>query len=564
MPSQLRTPGQEVTVTYSRSLRSSLLRMGSAISEDTFWVTIGFVFCLAVSYTFGRNHILWEDEMLGWMLIHDPSWTHMIAAWKLGADGGGLAFYLLGRVWFAVFGASDASFRLYSAASFGVAFLVLWKAARQFYRIIPVACAMFIVWFLSPQMAVHMAEGRFYGLLVLGASIVIWLLLVKSQAGERGRVRTPVSLYLFTFLAHSLLTTSHTLGVLYSAVLLLALVALDVRAERLRVPLYLSAAASWTWLLLEQSAIRASVLVGQPWFWTKPPSLRRFLGAYMGYSNGIGVLLALLVILLVVSWRGRVGRVYARAAGWQPRRSVYVVVTALYLVPVGIAIGAQFGTSLFIERYLLPVDLALALLMMELLSLIEWSYFLPEGRWASISPRGRIVTLSSFATVLLGLVFFCVRPQVIQPLDYTDRLTARLPKGFPVVCEDAWSFTEIIGRQHSSGVLYTYLLDWPQSTSKAAPRLEVTQFHLMENWKKAGYFAGSIQSRDTFLQQNAAFLVLQRQVTPTDRDGRIIGNPLVERFARTPGYKVSLYRHGDTSETQDPNLWMICRGPCVL
>ena len=526
-------------------------------------MAVGFLLCLMIAYTFGRHRIFWEDEMLGWMLLRDPSWSHMITAWKLGADGGGFTFYLLGRGWFALFGASDLSFRLLSATCFGAAFCVTWTAARRFYSISPVAFAMFNMWFFSPPMAMHMAEGRFYGLLVLSTSLVIWLVL-KSQTGEHGRMRTPASMYLLTFLFHGLLVTSHILGILYSAALLLALIVLDLQAGRLRVALYCSAALSWTLLLLERSAIRASAHVGQPWFWTRPPNLKRFLGAFTGFSNEIAILLIVLGFLLILSWNGHAKQIAsAVAGGLRQRRPVYLIVAALAIVPIGMAVEARFATSLFIDRYLLPVNIGVALLTMELLSLVYWRRFFPGSNWSPLSYRGRALAMASFAVLLFVWVFFHLRGEAIQSPNYTDRLTARLPKGIPVLCEDAWAFTEIIGRQHNSGVLYTYLLDWPQSISKTAPRLEVTQYHLMENWKQVGYFSGSIQPRSVFLQEYPRFLVLERQETPTDKYGRTIGNPLVDRFAHTPGYQVQPYSRGDVRDKEDPNIWLVCRGPCA-
>lgn len=83
-----------------------------------------------------------------------------------------------------------------------------------------------------------------------------------------------------------------------------------------------------------------------------------------------------------------------------------------------------------------------------------------------------------------------------------------LPRGVPVVCEDAFSFTELVGRQHDSGVHYIFLMDWKQSISPAAPRLEITQYHLMEIWNKVGYFAGSIELIDRFSNSNSTFLVV--------------------------------------------------------
>ncbi len=152
---------------------------------DWLWMFAGLAVCLLICCVFTRGRIFWEDEMLGWMLVHDPSWNHMVAAWKAGADGGGFLFYLLGRAWFAVFGGSNVSFRLISAVCFGLAFCVTWAAGRRFYGVGPVALGLFNTWFFSPPMVIHMAEGRFYGLLVLTTSLVMWLVLDPVPGGDK-------------------------------------------------------------------------------------------------------------------------------------------------------------------------------------------------------------------------------------------------------------------------------------------------------------------------------------------------------------------------------------------
>ena len=91
----------------------------------------GACLCVLFCCWFSFGRIFWEDEVLGWMLIHDPSWSHFVASWKAGADGGGFSFYVIGRAWFRLFGASDLSFRLISAVSFGCGFCVAWRAARR-------------------------------------------------------------------------------------------------------------------------------------------------------------------------------------------------------------------------------------------------------------------------------------------------------------------------------------------------------------------------------------------------------------------------------------------------
>ncbi len=547
-------PGPLTLVKRAPSQRPRLAR------ADIACMGVGILLTLATSAFIARGRIFWEDEMLGWMLLHDPSWHHMLHAWKLGADGGGFAFYLTGRMWFALFGASGTSFRFYSAMCFGLAFAVTWIAARRFYPIWLVALAMFNTWFCSPLLVVHMAEGRFYGLMLLGAALTVWVTLIAAETPDGA----PVSLYLSMFAAHALLTTSHLLGIVYSFFLLLAMVAADLLARRRRPMLYASGALAWLLLIPERAAIEASVAVGRPHFWTGPPGLRRFVGPYCSFSSEIAAVLLLLAIGVAVSRRRtRDGFAAILKNGFAARRPVYLVILTLLIVPIAFLAEGLLGPSLFIDRYLTPVTIGVALLTLEEAHLIKWSRLVPRS-WARPVPGSQVprvlrwAALTCFGFNLLVWIFLHRLPA--QQENYTDALTAKLPKGIPVVCEDAWSFTELIGRQHASGVRYTYMLDWPESTAPTAPKIEVTQFHLMENWRAAGYFAGSINYRDDFLKQYREFLVLQVPYV-TAGTPAAIGNPLVERFSRTPGYTVKRYtelKRGKLRET----VWLVCRGTC--
>lgn len=521
---------------------------------DAAWMIVGSLLTFLVSYGLGHHRIFWEDEMLGWMLLKDPSWHHMISAWEMGADGGGFAFYLTGRLWFWIFGSSEIAFRFYSATGFGLAFCVLWVTQRRFYSIGTVVFALFNTWFFSSTIVTHMAEGRFYGLLMLSASAATWLVVKADETG-----RAPLLLYPAMFVIHALLTTSHLLGVVYSATLVAGLVLLDrLRGRPFRTMLYISAACSWLLLLPERAAIVASAEVGRPHFWTTQPNFSRFVGAYSAYSAEIAAVLLVLGFLAAVElrrsrdgWRSELRRAFVS------RTAAYVVTLALLFAPLELLIGGWFGPSLFINRYMMPVAIAQAFVMAEAIRLIDWKRILPEAmktravRWSAAGVLGGAILLWDFGHLSHATMLHA---------NYTDALTARLPKGVPVLCEDAWTFTELMGRQHGSGVRYTYLLDWPQSTSKAAPRLEVTQYHLMENWRKAGYFAGSIQYRDEFLRDNRRFLLLHTSQPVTMKEPPFIGNPLYERFLADPAYQVVPYIGEDQMRVND--VWLVCERSC--
>lgn len=505
---------------------------------DYLGVAFGLLLSMAVSYLLGRGRIFWEDEMLGWMLVTDPSWHHMVQAWKLGADGGGFTFYATCRVWLDVFGRSEVAYRMYSAVCFGLAFALNWATARRFYGRWVTAFALFNTYFCSRSIVLHLAEGRFYGLLMLGVACMVWLAIrVQEFPG-----RLPARYALLVFAAHALTVTTHLLGIVYSAALLAAMVLLDRLAGRWRPGLYAAAVSSWLLLLPERAAMEASAAVGRPWFWTTQPPLGRFVGAFTAYGVEIVLVLALLAVLLGISlrldgdgWKVEIG------TACQRRKKLWVVTLALLLVPIALLIEGWVATPLFVDRYLLPVATGTAFLTAELITLIDWSRFVPALHARSASARTALLCAAGLPPAG-GLVFELRHPSfLMQQTNYTGQLSAILPHGVPVLIENAWMFTEIIGRQHNSGVDYLYPLDWQQSTSPYAPRLEVTQYNLMNNWRKAGYFSGSVVDLGTFLRETPVFFVVDDSYPVPPPGTPFIGNPLLARFRQTPGYSVQRY-----------------------
>ncbi len=507
-------------------------------TADYVLMALGFGFTLLLSVVLGHGRIFWEDEMLGWMLLTDPSWHHMVAAWRMGADGGGFSFYVLGRAWLHLFGPSETAFRLFSATGFGLGFVLTYATLRRFYGRWVAAFAMFNTYFCSQPLVLHMVEGRFYGLLVFALALTVWLA-AKLEDCER---RLPVGFYVAVVMAHALLVTSHILGVTYSACVLAAMVVLDRLAGRLRLGLYAGVAATWLLLLPERAAIHASAQVGKPWFWTTQPTPVHLLGPLTGYSAEIVAVMGLLVIGIVLTrLRSRLGWRTRWMEGWRGRRFIYVFTASFVLLAIGYLLEGYVGPVLFVSRYLMPLVILTVFLNAEMLAWVDVASILPALSAGAL--RGlRWAAAAALAAVVVHWDFQHIPAYLIEQKDYTGQLTAMLPKGVPVLIEDGISFTEIIGRQHGSGVEYLFPLDWEEATEPFAPRLEVTQHNLMNNWRKAGYFSGSIVNLKDFLQSTPAFLVVDGQhywdlpqVPPE------IGNPLVLRFAKTPGYTVKRY-----------------------
>ncbi len=456
-----------------------------------------------------------------------------------------------------MFGEGNSSFRLYSAACFAVAFVLLWFTVRRFYSRLVAFFAVLTGWCLSPVLLSHTAEGRFYGLFVCTSLGVIWFVLDSVD-----RPRPGLRSHAAAFLLFSLLVTSHILGVCYSACLLLGWIAIDTLQGLRRKSMYLAALASWIWLLPMWPAIHAAAEVGKPRFWTSQPNLFTFVLGYVGSSLRAAMIVATLLLLVAILLIRRFNR-SALLRGLQQRAPILIVMGALFLIPILFWLEGFIAAPLFNARYMQPVSTGTVILIAELVTQID-TLWLRMRRYRDLA-----VGLVMSATLAMVLQYeFVYLPHFVdaRPV-YAASLTSRLPAHVPVVCEDAFTFTELMREEPSSPVRYVYLLDWDHSVNPSSPRLEVTQFHLMQNWRRVGYYPDHIRYRDEFLSQTPYFLVMRTTEDtrptilhaggPAQRD-EMIGNPFTRRFAADPAYRelpfLSL-KFGDMQE----RLSLVCR-----
>ena len=520
----------------------------------------GILLILCISVSLGHGRIFWEDEMLGWMLVRDPSFHHMVTAWNMGADGGGILFYVTARAWFAVFGPSEISFRLYSAAGFAAAFAALWIGLRTYYSRRTLAFAIGAVWLLGPQVIIHMCEGRFYGLFMYGAALTFCVTL-RLAASTSKKVSVPW--LLLNFAANAILIASHLLGLIYSAFLLLPLIVLDARRHHLRWKVYLSTVLAWGLLLPEHTAIRATMAADKPHFWTSPPTLHHFLGAYRAFDGHIERLLLLLVVALGLCWwRQRSALKSALQDSLKTRSELYVVALSLAVVPIAFALKSLIGPSIFVDRYLLPITIIPILFTAEsvrlLVAVFRFSH--PMQFTRPSFKQARLAATGAIGAGLLFWVFVHLRHTIPQRQDYTTVLSAALPKGSSVVLPNGLAYTEVIGRQHDADVHYHYLLDWQRSIDPAAPRADVSQFHLLTAWQKLGYFAGSIEDQASFLKTHPHFFVVETRFDEEDPMPPGAATVL-STLAKIPGATIQPYPSIALQGVED-KVWLVCQGTC--
>ena len=177
---------------------------------------------------------------------------------------------------------------------------------------------------------------------------------------------------------------------------------------------------------------------------------------------------------------------------------------ALLLVPAGVWLISQGSSSVFVARYIVPTAIGLALVQARLLA-----WIVPEGsaKKAVVGRRLLGVTAAGFAVwaMMIAAVQYPGYARYPGP-DQSGELVAVLPRGLPIVIEPVDLFDQLALYHQEAGLHYTVLLDWKQATAPDSLRGQVAAFHQMENWRKVGYFAASIEDSEAFLRRGTPFI----------------------------------------------------------
>ena len=181
---------------------------------------------------------------------------------------------------------------------------------------------------------------------------------------------------------------------------------------------------------------------------------------------------------------------------------------ALLVVPSAVWLFSQGSLSVFVDRYLIPTTIALALVLARMLG-----WLVPESGDGSAKVARWVFYASSAGFAVWAVVIACVQyPGYARyPSQGPDRsagLIAMLPRGLPIVIEPIDVFDQMVLYHQQPGLHYVALLDWKQANAPDSLRGEVAAFHQMENWRKVGYFSSLIEDSDKFLARREPFVVV--------------------------------------------------------
>ena len=474
-----------------------------------------FLLCILRS----RQRLLWNDEVLGYVLLSDPSLAHAVRGWWEGADGGGFFYYLSGHLWMLALRPSALSLRLFSTFGFIASLILVWAAARRHYTVVPVTFGAALVYFTAPAMLWQEVNGRFYGMLVFAAAWAAFCFLRTVNAAHPTR-----SLLIATTAAHAILIGSHIFGILFSLGMLLGTLGVDLLLHRVRWKLYLAIVLGWLMLPISWHAIASSTSIAQNnVFWTKRPTpFDLVFGAFLFDKS---ILAAMLLLLLWVLVRRLVrSTTSASTSHWKisPSLPVWALVFSFVLAQIFLFTKSQFGLSGYADRYLLPLAIPLVFVLADLLTRAS-------GPWLRglASPR---VTGAAALFIFIPCMVHAVRKQpyagVYPSPGFVARVVSRLPPDRTVVVTLVPLF--LVLRTYDPAHHYILLDDRAYDLAHAGPGSNLSGQRLMENWKRAGFAGDSILDCTEILDRNPHFTLLLDPGRLSWLRDRLLSQPVVD------------------------------------
>ena len=418
------------------------------------WWSLGFVLYTALlSVHLASLRMMWSDEFLAWKLISDPSWQHMFGSLKEGVDGGGPLFYTVGRLVAKFAGLHPNTLRFfYGAFCFSVAGLLWGRILRRYFSLVIAVFCVGAVWLCSGGLLFHLAEIRFYGQLLLGLSCTVTGLLWIEEASP-----SLATCFLIAFAANSLLVTSHMLGVMYSGLLLTAL--LFSRLSLLqRLMTALGTLAAWCWLVLVLDVIQADSTALS---WIMMPHLsdlaRNF--GHTPFFIGAAPKLSVVVDLCLLVFAVAAAVVYLRRRQLETRVSygrhlLIILSIPLMLVPVVVYVLSHVYKPLFTERYLMPG-------LMGRMALVACGMWMVSLRTEGKPSNLRSVILMTVTSLMLIALHIQVIRELIRGYDPFSDLypLLHMSGNLPVILQDQPLIDQVRQYGDSQGSRFFFLVD---------------------------------------------------------------------------------------------------------
>ncbi|MBV8886759.1 MAG: glycosyltransferase family 39 protein [Chroococcidiopsidaceae cyanobacterium CP_BM_RX_35] len=489
--------------------------------------------CAVVS----NKKFFWNDELLSFYLLSDPSFTNMMSAWGDTFNQAPPLYFMFGWLWTKIFGNTELSLRLFSSLTLCLAFTLIWIVLRRTYNFWAVSIAVLSVFCLSELILYHNAEVRMYGLFTATCALG----LLQFDSFNRKRKYSRKSLFI-NALIHGAIVLTHLFGILYSGAILFAFLISDRYFKYLRLNVYISVVLGWLFLLPFIPSILNQANNDAKWFSYVSASQ---LFKYFIFTPKLEVLfLSLLLVsafLYVVQLKDKRSEENFTSFNTnllvETEFSLLILAGTFLAVPVIAWVISRIVTPMLNERYIIPtIAISWSILLAYLSSKI-----IPTSQSEYLS-RSKKSFFNKRYFILLIFVFILL----FYPIRYAVNSEYHLPKSFlekPGGDDDKYGYATLpiaveLGHDFLPRFYYSlgrrkyfHILDWETALSNTNSAYATGDYTHLSALKRHYPFINTTQSQE-FLHNYKRFLVLNEP--EKDR------NWFEVRIQNNPEYKVRL------------------------
>lgn len=501
---------------------------------------LGMLSLLLASGITSASKYLWNDELLSFFLLNDPSFPHMLMAWGDKFNQAPPLYFVLGWCWDKLFGSTELSLRLFSSVALGIALMLVWLTLRRTYSFWTTTLATLSVFGLSELVGYHNSEVRMYGL--FSATCALGLFLYDRI--ER-RDSPSWGLLAVNSLAHAAIVLTHLYGLFYSGSILVAHVISDRYMKRFRPRNYLSILLGWSLLLPFATTIINQSNNDAKWFTVK--SLSELVSYFIFTPRLphllIGFLLTSICLRLISSLQHpSPTRESPDIADARAELSLLLLALGFLTVPILAYVITLTIKPVLGSRYIIPtVTTGWPILLAYLTARL-----FPSALWPRPSSRS-IINMFSPQNLIMGVLVLMI---LIHPLYHAlqasgnshrpganDKIYGHLD--LPIAMEAGHDF---LPRFHyaSNPQRYFHIRDWETAVNNKTSPFATGDYTHLQALNRNYPFIQSVESKD-FLSRFDHFLVIN-EADQKWFEARIQNNPRyrVRELGVEPGANAKL------------------------
>jgi hypothetical protein len=465
----------------------------------------------------------WNDELLSYYLLTDPSLPHLMTAWGDTFNQSPPLYFILGWFWAKVFGNTDLSLRLFSSLAICVTLTLVWIVLRRTYNFWLASIATLSVFSFSDLILYHNVEVRMYGLF----SAVCALALLAFDTINR-QEKCSRKLLVANSLIHGAIVVTHLYGLFYSGAILAAFILRDRYFKIIRKNVYLSVILGWLFLLpliptlINQSNNQAK--------WFSVIDVITFIN-YFVLSNKFSFFIFALILLSVFFYISHDSEPKNLATSKGVAEISLLILAGTFIgVPVLAWAITLTIKPMLNDRYIIPtIAIGWPILLAYLSSRLFPNFTLHR--------QEEKLSWNNLFTCTNKLIFFILTALlIIHPIYHAKKLGHSSPK--PGINDASYGYTELpiameaghdfLPRVHYSSHpnRYFHILDWETALKNTDSAFATGDYTHLSALKRQYPVINTIQSQE-FLKKYDRFLVLNE----TDQkwfEWKIKNNPKYE------------------------------------